>query len=157
MDRKAEELSAMVDEIRSRVRALHPNGEASGIPLADLMPLVVARDAAEGKVASIGTVNPRPAGFKNAAIQWVKRNVARALDWHVREQVEFNRAAMDCVQATFEALSETNRALAAFSSPANPATRLRAPPSPPAKKKSSRRKSSTPAISPSSNAPSNIA
>ncbi len=103
----------MVDEIRSRVRALHPNGEASGVPLADLMPLVVARDAAEGKVASIGTVNPRPGGFKNDAIQWVKRNVARALDWHVREQVEFNRAAMDCVQATFEALSETNRALAA--------------------------------------------
>lgn len=113
MDRKAEELSAMVEEIRSRVRALHPGGGSEpGVPLADLMPLAVARDAAEGKVASIGTVNPRPGGFKNSMIQSVKRNVARALDWHVREQVEFNRAAMDCVQATFEALSETNRALA---------------------------------------------
>ena len=104
----------MVDEIRSRVRALHPNGGSASGPLADLMPLVIAREAAEGKVASIGTVNPRPGGFKNTAIQWMKRNVARALDWHVREQVEFNRAAMDCVQATFEALSETNRALAAL-------------------------------------------
>ena len=47
-------------EIRERVRARHPQrGAAAGVPLADLMPLVHARDAAEGKVAAIGTVNPR--------------------------------------------------------------------------------------------------
>ena len=44
--------------------------------------------------------------------QCVKRLVARALDWHVREQVEFNRGVMECVQATLEALTATNRALA---------------------------------------------
>ena len=32
------------------------------IPLPDLMPVLHARDAAEAKVAAIGTVNPRPAG-----------------------------------------------------------------------------------------------
>ena len=36
---------------------------------------------------------------------------ARALDWHVREQVEFNRAVMRCVQSTLESFNETNRAL----------------------------------------------
>jgi len=77
------------------------------------MPLIHARDAAEAKVAAIGAVNPRRAGFKNSLIQWVKRRVARALDWHVREQVEFNRAVMACVQATLEALKETHRAMAA--------------------------------------------
>ena len=59
------------------------------------MPLLHARDAAEAKVASIGRVNPRPPGWLNSVAQCVKRPVARALDWHVREQVEFNRAVMD--------------------------------------------------------------
>ena len=35
--------------------------------------------------------------------------MARALDWHVREQVEFNRNVMSCVEATLEAL-ERNQA-----------------------------------------------
>lgn len=107
----------MIAEIREKVRARHPRGEVApgGVELADLLPLVHARDAAEGKVASIGTVNPRPGGPVNSFIQWVKRMVARALDWHVREQVEFNRAVMGCVQSTIEALNDTNRALAAVS------------------------------------------
>ena len=78
--------------------------------LADLMPLVHARDAAEAKVAAIGTVNPRRGGVANAIIQTVKKLAARALDWHVREQVEFNRAAIQCVQATLDAVEEQNRA-----------------------------------------------
>src|SRR5258708_14475336 len=78
------------------------------------MGLVHARDAAEAKVAAIGTVNPRPPGLKNSIVQFVKKTVARALDWHVREQVEFNRAIVTCVQATIEALTDTNRALAAL-------------------------------------------
>ena len=115
MDVKAEELSAIIQEIRDRVRARHPNGSAPGnIPLPDLVPLLHARDAAEGKVASIGTVNPRAGGLANSIIQKVKRLVARSLDWHVREQVEYNRAVMNCVQATIEALSETNRTMAAL-------------------------------------------
>lgn len=112
MDEKGEELAAMIAEIRQRVRARNPNGAAPGdIPLPDLMPLLHARDSADSKVASIGTVNPRAAGLVNAIVQRVKRLVARALDWHVREQVEFNRALMACVQSTLEALSESNRAL----------------------------------------------
>ena len=55
------------------------------------MPLVHARDAALGKVAAIGTVNPRAGGVVNSLVQGWKRFVARVLDWHVREQVEFNR------------------------------------------------------------------
>lgn len=115
MSSNAEELSAIVQEIRDRVRSRHPNGSGPGeVPLANLMPLVHARDAAEGKVASIGTVNPRPPGLGNSLAQSVKKLVARALDWHVREQVEFNRAVLNCVQATMEALNETNRGLSAL-------------------------------------------
>jgi 2-polyprenyl-3-methyl-5-hydroxy-6-metoxy-1,4-benzoquinol methylase len=116
MDPKGEELAAVLAEIRQRVRARHPNGLASGdVPLPDLSPLLHARDAAEGKVASIGMVNPRPPGLGNSLAQTVKRLVARALNWHVREQVEFNRAVMSCVQATIEALSDSNRAVAMLS------------------------------------------
>jgi 2-polyprenyl-3-methyl-5-hydroxy-6-metoxy-1,4-benzoquinol methylase len=116
MDQKGEELAAVLAEIRQRVRARNPNGSVSGgIALPDLIPLAHARDAAEGKVASIGTVNPRPAGFLNSITQKMKRLIARALDWHVREQVEFNRAVMACVQSTLEALNESNRAMVALS------------------------------------------
>ncbi len=112
----------MVEEIRERVRARHPEGGAAGsVPLVELLALMHARDAAEGKVASIGTLNPRPPGLWNSLIQSVKRLVARALDWHVREQVEFNRAVMRCVQSSMEAFAETNRALAALQALADPA------------------------------------
>jgi len=116
MDQKGEELAAVLAEIRQRVRTRNPNGSISGgISLPDLTPLVHARDAAEGKVASIGTVNPRPPGVLNSVTQKMKRLIARALDWHVREQVEFNRAAMACVHSTIEALNESNRAMVALS------------------------------------------
>src|SRR5580698_40271 len=113
-----DELSAAIEEVRARVRARHPeNGLGlEGVAAADLNPLLHARDAAEAKVAAIGTVNPRPPGFKNSVAQWFKRKIARALDWHVREQVEFNRASMRCVQASLEALAETNRSLALLAS-----------------------------------------
>jgi len=114
VDQKGNELAAVIAEIRQRVRTRGANGSGE-IPLADLMPLLHARDAAEGKVASIGTVNPRPPGLVNNTAQWIKRQVARALDWHVREQVEFNRAAVACVQSTIEALNECNRTMAALS------------------------------------------
>jgi O-antigen chain-terminating methyltransferase len=115
-DPKGEELAAVIAEIRQRARAGVPNGAAQEpIPLPDLTPLLHARDAAEAKVASIGTVNPRPGGLKNSVIQSVKWMVARALDWHVREQVEFNRGVMACVQATMENLNECRRALSLLS------------------------------------------
>ncbi len=113
---RAEEISAVVEEIRRRVRARNPNGAVLGdIPLADLVPLSQARDSAEGKVASIGTVNPRSGGALNSIVQRLKRLIARSLNWHVREQVNFNRAMLGCVQATMDALNETNRAIVAVS------------------------------------------
>jgi 2-polyprenyl-3-methyl-5-hydroxy-6-metoxy-1,4-benzoquinol methylase len=114
-DPKAEEISAVVEAIRQRVRSRIPNGTILGeIPLPDLSALTHSRDAAEGKVASIGTVNPRPPGLMNSIAQAVKRQVARALDWHVREQVEFNRALVRCVQSTIDALNDCNRTMVAL-------------------------------------------
>ena len=112
----ADELTAALHAIRERVRARHPSGSPEyGVSLPDLMPLVHARDAAQGKVAAIGTVNPRPSGILHAVLQMLKRGVARCLDWHVREQVEFNRNMVACVNATLETLGDVNRALAELS------------------------------------------
>ena len=110
---KAEELIEIIRGIRDRVRERHPSPETGDVsaPLADLMPVLHARDAAEAKTAAIGAVNPRPPGLANNIAQAVKRWVARALDWHVRGQVEFNQAAIECINATIEALNENNRAL----------------------------------------------
>ena len=102
--------------MRDRVRARNPDTAAGGVPIAlpDQKPLTHARDAALGKVAAIGTVNPRPGGIANSIVQTWKRFVARVLDWHVREQVEFNRKTIACIDSTLEALVETNRALVAM-------------------------------------------
>jgi O-antigen chain-terminating methyltransferase len=117
-DPKAEELATLIREIRDRVRARYPEQAApSGTPLPDLLPVLHARDAAEGKVAAIGTVNPRPPGLLNNTVQALKRLAARALDWHVREQVQFNRATVACLDAILEAFNENNRALAAIGGP----------------------------------------
>lgn len=111
------ELIAILREVRERVRAQHPQGSAPGnLSLPDLLPLVHARDAALGKVAAIGTVNPRRGGVVNAVIQRWKRLVARLLDWHVREQVVFNRQVIDCIDAAIEALNENNRAVTELAS-----------------------------------------
>jgi O-antigen chain-terminating methyltransferase len=109
------ELIAILQEVRDRVRARYPatSAGAPGMALPDLEPLVRARDAALAKVAAIGTVNPRRGGPLNALVQGWKRLVARLLDWHVREQVLFNRKAMDVADAAIEALAATNRALVA--------------------------------------------
>jgi len=111
-----EELTAAIQEVQQRARSRVPQGSLGfdGVTAADLMPLVHARDAAEGKVAAIGSVNPRPPGLKNGVIQRFKRLASRMLDWHVREQVEFNRATMTCVHATIEALADINRSVAAM-------------------------------------------
>ena len=111
------ELTALLEEVRARVRARHPReAGAPAVPLADLMPVVHARDAALGKVAAIGSVNPRPGGPLNAVVQAWKRLVARLLDWHVREQVEFNRHVIASIDALTEAIAGNNRALAEIGS-----------------------------------------
>lgn len=110
---KVAELSAIIQAVRERVRARYPdkNG-ASGPAVADLMPLVHARDAAQAKIAAIGSVNPRAGGLLNGLIQRVKKMVARALQWFVRDQIAFNREVVSALEATIEALNEHNRALA---------------------------------------------
>jgi 2-polyprenyl-3-methyl-5-hydroxy-6-metoxy-1,4-benzoquinol methylase len=107
------ELIAILREVRDRVRARNPqtSAGASDVALPDLLPIVHARDAAMGKVAAIGTVNPRTGGPVNGVVQAWKRMLARVLDWHVREQVEFNRKIVACVDAAIEALNDSNRAL----------------------------------------------
>jgi len=110
------ELIAILRDVRDRVRASNPETAAGGtdIALPDLTGLMHARDAALGKVASIGTVNPRAGGPLNSLVQAWKRLLARVLDWHVREQVEFNRKTIACVDAALEALNQSNRALVEF-------------------------------------------
>ena len=113
------ELIAIIREVRDRVRARHPESlgcagailPGSPIPLPDLMPLLHARDAAMGKVAAIGTVNPRPGGLVNMVVQTWKKFLSRLLDWHVREQVEFNRRVLSCVDAAVDTLTDTKRAI----------------------------------------------
>jgi 2-polyprenyl-3-methyl-5-hydroxy-6-metoxy-1,4-benzoquinol methylase len=122
-DTKIAELRAIVESIRDRVRAQYPGtsvvadsggAEPIRVPVADLMPIVHARDAAQAKMASIGSVNPRAGGFANDAVQSVKRTIARGLNWFVRDQIVFNRGALACVEATVEALNDLNRALASL-------------------------------------------
>lgn len=111
------ELVAILREVRDRVRARNPEvidtGDPAGspVPLPDLLPLLHARDAALGKVAAIGSVNPRSGGIANAIVQTWKKFVARVLDWHVREQVEFNRKIVAYADAALEAHRESNRAI----------------------------------------------
>jgi O-antigen chain-terminating methyltransferase len=114
------ELNAIVEAVRNRVR--HGNAQpgtgasADAMPNIritppDLMPLVHARDAAQSKVAAIGGVNPRAGGVLNRFVQTVKKLIARALQWFVRDQIVFNREAIAALEAAIEALADQNRAL----------------------------------------------
>ncbi len=75
------------------------------------MPVVHARDAAQAKIAAIGSVNPRAGGAVNQAIQAVKKLIARSLGWFVRDQVVFNRETVAAIEALLEAAAEQNNAL----------------------------------------------
>ena len=112
------EIGAIVNEIRDRVRARHPQGDAHGIGVAlpDLLPLLHARDAAAAKVAAIGSVNPRPPGLVNNVIQSLKRTVARGLNWFVRDQIEYNRGVLFAIETALEALNDVNRTFVAVGS-----------------------------------------
>jgi SAM-dependent methyltransferase len=119
---KIAELNAIVQAVRARVRARYPEPNGLGdstngapttirVPVADLMPLVHARDAAQSKIAAIGSVNPRSGGLVNSAIQFVKKTIARGLRWFVRDQIAFNRETVAAIEAMIEALNDHNRAL----------------------------------------------
>ena len=108
-----EQVSAVVHEIRERVNERHqktvPDFPDFRLPALD--PLGRARDTAEGKVAAIGTVNPRPPGLVNRLIQAGKRRIARALNWFVRDQVDFNQAVLRHMDAQLEVAIEQNHAI----------------------------------------------
>ena len=127
---KIAELSAIIQAVRDRVRARYPapdsaNGNDAGarhpirVPVADLTPVVHARDAAQAKIAAIGSVNPRAGGPINQAIQFVKKTIARALQWFVRDHIAFNRETVSAIEAVMEALNDHNRTLVSLAAQAN--------------------------------------
>jgi O-antigen chain-terminating methyltransferase len=126
---KIEELTAIIQTVRDRVRARYPQPQDAENPaaeqpririaVADLMPLVHARDAAQAKIAAIGSVNPRAGGLLNKAIQLVKRTIARSLQWFVRDQIVFNRETIAALEAVMEALNDHNRILVSLASQTN--------------------------------------
>ena len=118
-DLQGQEIAELLNAIRQRVRSRYPGASATiegaaepfAVPLADLLPLVHARDAAQAKVASIGSVNPRSGGVVNQTIQRMKRLVARSLGWFVRDQIVFNREVLGCVEASLDAMNDLNLAI----------------------------------------------
>jgi 2-polyprenyl-3-methyl-5-hydroxy-6-metoxy-1,4-benzoquinol methylase len=119
------ELAALVDAVKERVRAQYPETTGNGssgtvcVGLPDLTPLARARDAAAGKMAAIGTVNPRQGGAMNSLVQAVKRAIARGLNWFVRDQVIFNRQMITCVEVCIETLNDINRTIHVLAGQAN--------------------------------------
>lgn len=129
-EEKIAELTAIIQTVRDRVRSRYPETQngAQGpdqqnpgiqIPVADLLPVVHARDAAQAKIAAIGSVNPRAGGVVNRLIQLLKKTVARALQWFVRDQVTFNRETISAIEAVLEALNEHNRILVSLAAQTN--------------------------------------
>jgi O-antigen chain-terminating methyltransferase len=105
-----EQIAATVKEIRERAlgRRQKKVPEVADFELPSLDDLGYARDAAESHVASIGRVNPRPPGLANKVAQTFKKVVARLLDWHIRDQVDFNRAAVRYMDTALEIEAEQN-------------------------------------------------
>jgi O-antigen chain-terminating methyltransferase len=128
---KTAELSAIIQAVRDRVRARYPEPDTNGardsaapghsirISIADLLPAVHARDAAQSKIAAIGSVNPRAGGLVNGGIQTAKKTIARALQWFVRDQIAFNRETVSAIEAVIEALNDHNRALVSLAAQTN--------------------------------------
>ncbi len=105
-----EQVATVVEQIRERVRGRYENTviRVPDLELPDFEKLGQSRDAAEVKAESIGRVNPRQGGVVNAAIQALKKLVARLLYWHVREQAQFNRAVVQFMDRILLASVEQN-------------------------------------------------
>jgi O-antigen chain-terminating methyltransferase len=105
-----EQVATVVEQIRERVRSRYEKSvtRVPDFELPNFEKLGQIRDAAEVKAESIGTVNPRQGGVVNAAIQALKKLVARLLYWHVREQAQFNRAVVQFMDRILLASVEQN-------------------------------------------------
>lgn len=117
----AAQLGAVREQIRKRVSDAAP--EVPEAAPASVEPLRQAAQAARSLASAIGTVNPRPAGLVNGAVQAVKEGISRLLDWHVRPQREFNHAAAECFLKTAELLESTNCSLALLAASFQPYSR----------------------------------
>ena len=108
-----EDIQTVVEEIRERVRRRYERSvpDLPDFELPALHSLGEARDAAEAKVASIGSVNPRPPGLLNNLAQSLKGLIARALGWFVRDQVNFNRAVIRYMDRSLQAQITQNQNL----------------------------------------------
>lgn len=108
-----EQVRAIVKEIRENVKERHEK-TVSTLPdfkLPSLDALCRTRDVAEGKVASIGGVNPRTPGLVNSFIQVGKWCIARTCNWFVREQVDFNQAVLSYMDVQLEVAADQSRAI----------------------------------------------
>lgn len=105
-----QQIASVVEEIREKVRSRHEKrvAEVADFELPSLDPLGHARDAALGKSAAIGSVNPRAPGLVNNLIQGIKKSLARSLNWFVRDQVDFNRTVVDYMDRNLESQIEQN-------------------------------------------------
>ncbi len=113
------ESTALVERlhaIRERIarRLARPVLTPPELKLAPLEALRDSRTAATHLADAIGTVNPRPPGLVNELIQTGKRSLARAMNWVVRPQRDFNRAVLDSLARTSEVLEATNRNMLAL-------------------------------------------
>jgi O-antigen chain-terminating methyltransferase len=115
-------LGAIREQIRKRLERTVPTSPA--LPRPPIERLQEAASAARSLAAAIGTVNPRPPGLANGLVQFFKRTVTRALDWHVRPQRDFNQATAECFAKTAELLEATNQNLQALAASLEPFSRL---------------------------------
>ncbi len=107
------ELTEKVRRVRVQIgrRIEHTAPPLPAVWLPSLKPLVENQRAAQNLAQAIGVVNPRPAGLANQLIQSGKQALARALEWQIRPQREFNRNVAEALLRITETLEHTGQAL----------------------------------------------
>lgn len=104
-----ETLAALRQRIQQRVEGRVP--EVPDLRPASLDRLAKKRETAQYLADLVGTVNPRPGGLHNHALQAAKRVMARALRWYGHPQREFNRALLEALDELRELFADQNRNL----------------------------------------------
>ncbi|MBI2817107.1 MAG: class I SAM-dependent methyltransferase [Acidobacteria bacterium] len=100
-----------LQEIRERIamRLSRPELQHPAVSTPSLDDLRDTHAQAANLADLVGKLNPRPPGVFNELIQAGKRTLARALDWALRPQRDFNREVVAFLSRVTEALAETNR------------------------------------------------
>jgi 2-polyprenyl-3-methyl-5-hydroxy-6-metoxy-1,4-benzoquinol methylase len=104
------EILAKLAAVRVRLmkRFTRPQFIPPDIAAPSMKPLREAQLAASNMAEAIGTLNPRRPGLINSFLQVGKKALARALEWQVRPQREFNKAVLEALSKTSELLEATN-------------------------------------------------